>query len=336
MKKSTIYSLAKELGVSPSTVSRSFDPSSRVGSKTRAKVLQLAKEKNFIMNTAAARLSSRALNIGAIFSDSYPFAVDEFLNGIRKAHRDLYDLNVNFEYVLVGEGTPPITEALDRFRGYDGLLISGFADNGSAEAMEAYIAGGGKVVLLQNDIQNVDRVFAAYHNFEKASEIAAQYIYDCLCLSERRKVVLITDSLKMDNQIKTKNAFSSSVSSLGLDFRGAYDMDGSEVKLKEIAGRLLADEASRPDAVFITSGKSRELCRYIEEHRLSGNVVVVAYDKNRHVLAGLKNGTVWAVIDQRFFHQAQNAFTGLVGELLGTSSVSDIVIDPEILLRSSI
>ncbi len=335
-QKSTVYSLAEELGVSVSTVSRSFDPDSRIGKETREKVLQLAKERNFIPNMSAARLSSRALNIGAVISDSYLFAANEFFSGFQKAHRDLFDLNINFDYQIVGEGTPSFPESLERFKGYDGLIVSGFVDNESIEAMQNYICGGGKIVLLQCDVPNINRLFVSYHSFEKASEIAAQYIYDCLSLSGKRSVALITDSLKMENQIQTKNAFFDAAIALGLEIGAAYDMDGSEQKLKEIVEILFEGGAERPDAVFITSGKSSEFCHYIEEHQLSGRVVVVAYDKNNHVLAGLKNGSVWAVINQRYFHQAKNAFTGLVGGLLGTSPFSDSVIFPEILLRSSI
>ena len=41
-KRSTIVTIAQELGVAPSTVSRAFEPTSRISSEVREKVLKCA------------------------------------------------------------------------------------------------------------------------------------------------------------------------------------------------------------------------------------------------------------------------------------------------------
>ena len=42
-KKSTIITIADELGVSPSTVSRAFNPKSKISNEARQRILQCAK-----------------------------------------------------------------------------------------------------------------------------------------------------------------------------------------------------------------------------------------------------------------------------------------------------
>ena len=57
MQKVTIYTLAEELGVTPSSVSRAFNPNSKLSDSKRNKILNIAKEYDFTPNRMASRLS---------------------------------------------------------------------------------------------------------------------------------------------------------------------------------------------------------------------------------------------------------------------------------------
>ena len=61
--KVTIYTLADELNVSPSAVSRAFNPNSRLSKEKRQRILAAAEAQGFTPNRAAARLSRRAFSI---------------------------------------------------------------------------------------------------------------------------------------------------------------------------------------------------------------------------------------------------------------------------------
>ena len=73
--------IAEELGVSKSTVSRAFDPSSNISNEVRNRILEYAKEKNYVLNRAASRLSMREINIGMLYPDMYSYATNEFIRG---------------------------------------------------------------------------------------------------------------------------------------------------------------------------------------------------------------------------------------------------------------
>ncbi len=71
-KKLTIGDIAKELGVSKTTVSRAISGKGRIGTETREKVLQYIEEHNYRPNVIAKGLAqSRTFNIGLVIPGDY-------------------------------------------------------------------------------------------------------------------------------------------------------------------------------------------------------------------------------------------------------------------------
>lgn len=71
-KKLTIGDIAKELGVSKTTVSRAISGKGRIGTETREKVLQYIEEHNYRPNVIAKGLAqSRTFNIGLVMPGDY-------------------------------------------------------------------------------------------------------------------------------------------------------------------------------------------------------------------------------------------------------------------------
>jgi LacI family transcriptional regulator len=69
-RKATIKDIARIANVSETTVSLSFQPNSRIGTKTRDKVLKIAKQLNYFPNLAARDLrSGRTKTIGFVIND---------------------------------------------------------------------------------------------------------------------------------------------------------------------------------------------------------------------------------------------------------------------------
>ena len=67
---STIRDIAKQAGVSETTVSLSFQPKSRISNTTRARVLAIAKELNYVPSIAAKQLRmGRTKTLGLIVND---------------------------------------------------------------------------------------------------------------------------------------------------------------------------------------------------------------------------------------------------------------------------
>lgn len=88
-KDVTIYDLAHELNVSPSTVSRALNDHHSIGHKTKKAVRELAEERGYRPNTIASTLrTNRSNTIGIIVSwINRPF-ISSLISGIEKAARE--------------------------------------------------------------------------------------------------------------------------------------------------------------------------------------------------------------------------------------------------------
>lgn len=85
-KKITIYTLAEELGMTPSMVSRALNPSGKVDEAKRRAVLEAAERLGYTPNRMASRLSMRALRIGVLLTDTFSPVTEALSEGIRAAH----------------------------------------------------------------------------------------------------------------------------------------------------------------------------------------------------------------------------------------------------------
>lgn len=99
-KKMTIADIAKELGISKTTVSRSISGKGRISEETRQKVVEYIEEKGYTPNAVARGLAvSRTFNICAILPNDRNLIDMPFfqgcLNGIvKKAEENFYDILV--------------------------------------------------------------------------------------------------------------------------------------------------------------------------------------------------------------------------------------------------
>ncbi|HLU21204.1 MAG TPA: LacI family DNA-binding transcriptional regulator, partial [Bacillaceae bacterium] len=92
----SIKDIAKQAGVAISTVSYALNGSPKVTEETRAKILAVAKELNYVPNAAARTLKKRKTKIiGAFLTDYGGSFFGELLRGMRKTLNEKgYDLIV--------------------------------------------------------------------------------------------------------------------------------------------------------------------------------------------------------------------------------------------------
>ena len=114
-KKIDISQMAEDLGVSKTTVSRALSGNGRVSEATRARVVQYAKEKNYVPNMLARGLvTQQSYNISLVFSRQFGNLAAPFL---RKTVSAVYDIATRNDYdvlmTMVGEQeTSPMRDPL--------------------------------------------------------------------------------------------------------------------------------------------------------------------------------------------------------------------------------
>lgn len=97
----TIYDIAKELNLSPSTVSRTFSNPQLVSEKTKRRVLGKAEEMGYKMNWVARQLRSNSSNIIALISvqKEWTAYTDYLANGVQDMAQEL-----GYEVIVLNAG----------------------------------------------------------------------------------------------------------------------------------------------------------------------------------------------------------------------------------------
>lgn len=339
-KKSTIITIAEEIGVSPSTVSRAFNPKSKISNEVRQRVLQCAKRQNYVPNRTASRLSMRKINIGVIYTSFYELATDEFAKGIGDAYRELFDLKINLEFETLSCATRTsenIRDILARWESFDGVIVSGLSDPDEIAVLNEYAKINKNIVLLQTDVPEVDKLFVSCHDPAVSGHMAAEFIADCLKYSPKKEVVIFTGERRTGIHAKANEVFISEANKLCLNVIGSYDMKDSPELLKWQLYEMYVKHGQRPDGIYITSGRSIELCRFLKENELADKTVLVTFDVYPELNEYLRSGVLTATIYQNLYKQAKNAFISLVKYVIGQIDVGSFISPaPELVLRSNL
>ena len=101
MAKMTIYTLAAELNMTPSMVSRAFNPNARISEEKRRLVLETAQRYQFSPNRHASRLSMKPIRLGILLCSRFQVNTDKMIAGIREAHEALRDFKIDYEITVL-------------------------------------------------------------------------------------------------------------------------------------------------------------------------------------------------------------------------------------------
>lgn len=344
--KITIRTIAREFGVAESTVSRAFQPNSRISDSLRQRILAYAEAEGYVPNKAAARLSMKELNVGYLCvtaAPPYPYAVGEFDRGLRDAYNALFDLKIHLhrETVIAPEADPTrlyrLQAVLDAWQSFDGIIVLGYYTPPEIDLLNAYSADGRPLVLLQNNQPAIDRLFVSCLDATAANRMAAEFIGDCLRRSPGRTVALFTGDRSVWLHSEAERVFREAEAKGGFDIVAAYDMKDQESLLYAQLTDLYEARALSPDAIYISSGISAPLTAYLAARRLPIPPTLVTFDVTPRISQALVDGIVTATVDQNLYRQAVQAFTGLVEFIVGRSTPAPVVTPaPALVLRSNL
>ncbi len=163
MRKSrtTITDIARELNISPSTVSRSLNNHPAISSKTRNAVVKLARELNYQPNLVALQLLKKRTNtIGVIV----PEITSHFFSSIISGIQDLVNsMGVN---IIVGQSNESYAEEKKIVQTFtsirvDGFLISPSSETGNFDHLQVLKDNNIPLVIFDRDCEGieVDKVF---------------------------------------------------------------------------------------------------------------------------------------------------------------------------------
>lgn len=144
-KRKTIYTIAKDLGVAPGTVSKVLNNTGSISEKTRKKVLDYIKEVGYVPTSSARMLkSTRSRTIGVIFSEELDIGLEHSFFASILQHFKSYIESEGYELTFIvtklGDNKMSYLEWC-RNKKVDGvyIVVGNYNDKGISELVKSDI-----------------------------------------------------------------------------------------------------------------------------------------------------------------------------------------------------
>lgn len=338
MSEITIYTLAKELNMTPSMVSRAFNPKGKISEDKRKIVLETAEKYNFTPNKFASRLSMKTVNIGVLINSKFSVNTDKMIFGIKTAYEKLKDYKIKYDITVLNpfvNKTEDYKEVLCKYKNCDGIIISGMSSSKYTEIINTLYDENPNVVQVQSINNCANYLFASKHNEETSSYLAAEFLYNCLKRADRKNILLFTGDRESSLHSSAESAFKDACRKLKLTITDSIDMKDDEDYFEKILPDVFKNHMNNIDGIYITSGFSAPLCRYIEENKI--DVHFVSFDTYDEIKTYIQRGIISATIAQNVAKQMEVAFETLVNHLItGNPCTKTLYTDIQLVLKSNI
>ena len=337
MAEVTIYTIAKELNMTSSMVSRAFNPNARIAPEKRKLVLDTAEKYGFSPNKHASRLSMKPINIGIVLSSRFEVNTNKMTEAVKNAHSKLKDYKINYDITVIDKRKNPdskYADALEKYSDFDGIIVTGMSSPGCSEILNKFYEKNKNIVQVQAVNENIKCLFSSKHNEETASGLAAEFLSNCLRFSKRKNVFLFTGDRESQLHSKAAKAFENACRLYGLNLVGCADMGDSEEKLSDFMKVFKTDYFDNVDAIYTTSGICESLCRFLEneEHK----PFFVSFDTHDVIKKHLEKGIISATIAQNVSKQMEIAFENLAHYIIDSAKCPDIVYtDVQLVMKSN-
>jgi LacI family transcriptional regulator len=328
VKKVTLTDIAREVGVSVSTVSRVINNDQTISPEIRAKIFATAKRLKYYKKPKGYRSKCNALNIIGVVTPNIlnPF-FPMILKGIESVSRPH-----GLDFILAdSEDSIELEQAnIDRLvdLGIPGMII--VPSGSSSERIVKLVEEGYPVVLLDRTIKNFDGCSVAVDNFDGAYQ-AVKYL---LNLGHRR-IMYLAGPENLSTEIERFTGYRKAISEESIAFDGDLVVSGNY----QIAGGYKATKSMVENklpftAIFASNDvMAFGAIRALRDHRLSvpEDVSVIGYDDI--VFCPLRTLTTVA---QPAYQLGKNASVMLLDLMQGRiEPPQNVVLRPSIVIRET-
>ena len=334
----TIYTLAKELNMTTSMVSRAFNPDGRISEEKRKLVMEAAKKYDFSPNRFASRLSMKTVHIGILVNSRFDAGTEQIIKGFKTAYENLKDYKVKYEINVinpVANSFEDYVRILSKYKSFDGIIVTGMSSSKYSQLLCDVSTVNPNIVQVQSVNNDTDYLFCSKHDERVASYLAAEFLYNCLKKSNRRNVILFTGEQESTLHSSAQKFFIEACKEFELNLLECIDMKDSDEYLADIVPGVFEKYADYVDGIYITSGISGSLAEYLDDRNI--NIPFVGFDTYGNIRHYIENGIVSAAISQNMANQAETAFELLVRHLISGENIPKTVFaDVQIVLKSNL
>ena len=332
-KNISIVSVAERLGISASEVSRAFKVGYPMNPEKRELIKKTAAEMGYVRNEAASRLTMKPIRFAVICSNDFPEFDEQLMKGFKDAERTYfaYKLMLSYHFVEDSENTDRLDGMISQFidEGYDAVLIA-MCCEGVEPVVKKY-SEKIRIALVNSDMPQSGRLFAAVNNTVSVAKIAAQLLYS----GEKESCAVFTGVRGHWNHVNILESFRQVWTERGCEIACVYN-SASEEKMRR---QLEEAFSNHPEitCVYATSALSVPICEYINANGLKGKVRVVASDIYERLGKYILDGTVCAALYQNPAWQAYTAVEEMYRYVAkGIKPADRMVSKPEIVIAANL
>jgi LacI family transcriptional regulator len=330
----TIYDIARELGISPATVSRGLKDDPAVKKATRKKILDLAKELGYRSNTFASNLRTKhSQTIGVIVPKLNSYFMSTVIAGMEHvANTEGYNLIISQSSESLAREKENATTMFNSR--VDGLLVSLSFETDNIEHFNPFINKGIPVIFFDRIIEHDLCMGIVIDNFKSAYE-ATKHLLD----QGFRRIMHIGGNPISHVYSERLRGYKKALTDhkIAIDNKLILTRNMSEETGIEVAHHILKMK-QRPDAVF----SDNDACAIYCMLTLKKAGIRVPEDM---AFIGFNDDPMSKVVDPNLttvnypgYAMGQAAATQLINHLNGISSMRStniIVLRSELILRAS-
>jgi LacI family transcriptional regulator len=254
----TIYDIARELDVAPSTVSRALTNSNLISYFTKKKILDKANELGYRHNRFASNLrKQKSHTIGVLLHDLNSHFITAVLSGIEKVTtKEGYDIIIahsanHFEKELAN------TTNLFHKR-VDGLIASLTDTNSNLDHFHIFFKKNIPVIFFDRANENSDKTHVIIDNC-RCGYLATQHLIEQGC----RQIAILTSDLTQNVFFQRHRGYADALFDAGIEYNKNLVLSKD---LTELSGIIAAHELLQmdpvPDGLFVTNDFVAAACMY--------------------------------------------------------------------------
>lgn len=339
-RRATLRDIANKAGVSVVTVHKAIYGKSGVSEDTRRRILEIAAQMDYSVNTAASSLKRNAIHIAVVLqglSNPENFFFRRMWEGISKAEQELHDYRVSisrFECEDNWQTQEARLVEIGQRDDIDGVILHP-SDETKLNAVISYLWNKKiPVVTANSDASTSRRVANISARNDRIGALAAELLVRFTPNGGR---VVVAGGNKMAENLRANRlGFRSCMKQFrpGVRVTDVFNFSDSSRFREDFVKAL----ASYPDITGVYAATSRDtytVCDVLREQGLSGKIKLVGSDAFAEMLPFFESGTLFATICKDQESQAKQAVLLLYNYLTGRSLDYD-PIKVSIVMRNNI
>jgi len=333
-KEITIYDIARELQLAPSTVSRGLKNNKLIKKSTVKKILDKAEELGYRHNTFASNLRKQKTHtIGVVLHELNSTFITSVLNGIEKVTAE-----AGYDIIITHSGEDNKKEAanvLNLFhKRVDGLIASLSFTSDSLDHFKPFFDKQIPVIFFDRVDESSDQTHVIIDNY-KCGYVATKHLIEQGC----KRIVILTSNLKRNVYFQRHRGYKDALFDADIAYKKEYVLvkDLSEKSAIETAHEILKMKP-RPDGLFVTNDFEAAVCMHeLKRHgmRVPEDIAVV----------GFNNDAISKIVDPQLTtinypgkDVGEIAAQYLINSLNGLNSIATtnrIIVKSEFIIRES-